>query len=251
MLVTYCTAVSIVFSESLANSLSPETEEFKMLLQQEIRLADQSGTSYARASSCTIHIEETFFGYRLHFNFSLDVYPKNDGREISLETWEMDLYFNDSGRSVLLGRMLRQLNEHSERLGRHGFTLTRYFDVANDDFVQFIDKSHHGDVTFEFRATPVFSGLPYNGAMETGRLVVPHSQWLELLNNAGHDRYELISIRIPVSDSHRHKPFADAVTKIREAECQYTRGDWNGAASSCRSAWANRFIDCAVWDIAV
>lgn len=27
------------------------------------------------------------------------------------------------------------------------------------------------------------------------------------------------------------------LAKIREAERQYTQGDWNGAASSCRSAW--------------
>ena len=45
----------------------------------------------------------------------------------------------------------------------------------------------------------------------------------------GLDRYELIVIRVPVASSHLHKPFADALAKIREAEGQYTRGDWNGA----------------------
>jgi hypothetical protein len=51
------------------------------------------------------------------------------------------------------------------------------------------------------------------------------------------DRFEVISIRIPVASSHLHTPCVEAVAKIREAERQYTRGDWNGAASSCRSAW--------------
>ncbi|MFS8085264.1 MAG: hypothetical protein ACMG6H_06505 [Acidobacteriota bacterium] len=208
-----------------------------MLLQQEIRIADQGGRAYARATSCTIHIEQALFGYRFNFNFSIDVYPRENGSPISLEAWEMDLYFNDNGRSILIGRMLPQLNEHSEKLGRDGFKLTRYFELRNDEFVQLVDKSHRGDVTFEFHATPFFSGLPFNGSMERGSLVIPHSQWLELLNRTGQDRYELISIRVPIASSHLHKPFADAVTKIREAERQYTRGDWNGAASSCRSAW--------------
>lgn len=57
------------------------------------------------------------------------------------------------------------------------------------------------------------------------------------MNRTGMDRYELIAIRIPVASSHLHKPFADAVAKIWEAERQYTRGEWNGAGSSCRSAW--------------
>ena len=47
----------------------------------------------------------------------------------------------------------------------------------------------------------------------------------------------MIAIRTPVASSHLNKPFAEAVDKIREAERQYMKGDWNGAAASCRNAW--------------
>lgn len=208
-----------------------------MLLQQEIRISDQGSRSYAKASACNLHIEQTLFGYRLNFSFTIDVYPRENDNPISLLGWEMDLYLEDKGQSVLMGRMLSDMREHPRELGRHGFTTNRYFDLRADEFVQLVDKSRRGDVAFRFRATPQLSGLPYNGSTEEGRLVIPHSQWLEHLNRTGMDRYELISIRIPIASSHLHKPFGDALTKIREAERQYTRGDWNGAASSCRSAW--------------
>jgi hypothetical protein len=58
-----------------------------------------------------------------------------------------------------------------------------------------------------------------------------------LLDRPEWDRYELIAIRIPVAASHLHKPLVEALTKIREAERQYMRGDWNGAAASYRGAW--------------
>ena len=103
--------------------------------------------------------------------------------------------------------------------------------------MQFVDESHRGNVTFEFQATPQLACVQLHGSAEQGRLVIPHSAWLEHLNRTGMDRYELIAIRVPVATSHRHKPFSDALAKIREAERQYAKGDWNGAAASCRGAW--------------
>ncbi|MDT4968718.1 MAG: hypothetical protein QOJ64_3455 [Acidobacteriota bacterium] len=209
-----------------------------MLLQQEIRISDQSSRSYAKASGCDLHIEQTLFGYRLNFNFAIETYPREPEEPlVTLLGWEMDLNYRNEARVILVGRMLSDLGEHPRDLGRHRFTLSRYFDLRNNEFLQLVDRSHRGNVTFEFRATPVLSGIPHNGSTEEGRLVIPHSEWLQLLNRTGMDRYELISIRIPVASSHLHKPFVDAVAKIREAESQYTRGEWNGAASSCRSAW--------------
>jgi len=207
-----------------------------MLLQQEIRISDQGSRGYARATACNLYIEQRLFGYRMNFNFTIEVYPRESGTPVSLLGWEMDLYFKEREPPVLVGRMLSELMEHPREL-RHGFTLSRYLDLRADEFTQLVDKSHRADVTFEFRATPQLSGIPHNGSTETGHLVIPHSKWLELLNQTGLDRFELISIRVPVASSHLHTPFVDAVAKIREAERQYMRGDWNGAASSCRSAW--------------
>jgi len=173
------------------------------------------------------------FGYRLRFNFAFEA---QNGNSVSLDGWESELYLNEGAQSILVGRLAPDLSEHPRRL-IHQFTLQRHLDLRSDDFVRLIDKSYLGDVVFEFRTRPLLSGIPHEGNAEQGRLTIPQSEWLELLNRAGMDRFELIAIRIPVQSSHLHKPFADAVTKIREAERQYSRGDWNAAGSSCRSAW--------------
>jgi|ERR1051325_2896602 hypothetical protein len=204
-----------------------------MLLQQEIRISDQGSRGYARATGCSLNIEQTLFGYRLRFNFSFEA---QNGNSVSLDGWELDLYLNQGSQSILVGRLVPDLSEHPKRL-MHQFTLQRHLDLRSDDFVRLVDKSYRGDVVFEFRTRPLLSGIPHEGNTEQGRLTIPQSEWLELCNRTGMDRFELIAIRVPVRSSHLHQPFSDAVSKIREAERQYSRGDWNAAGSSCRSAW--------------
>lgn len=177
------------------------------------------------------------FGYRLNFGFYIETYPQEGGVPVSMLGWDVDLFYRHETGPVLMGRMLADQGECHRTLERHGFNVGRYFDLRTDEFLRLVDESHSGDVAFEFQATPLLGGIPYEGNIEHGRLVIPHSAWLELLNRTGMDRYELIAIRVPVASSHLHKPFVDALEKIREAERQYTRGDWNGAAASCRVAW--------------
>src|SRR5262249_26519691 len=112
-----------------------------MLLQQEIRISDQGSRSYARATGCNLNIKQTLFGYRINFIFTLEVYPRENGNPISLLRWEMDLYFREGGKSVLVGRMLSDLREQPSRELRHGFTLSRYLDLRADEFLQLVDKS--------------------------------------------------------------------------------------------------------------
>ena len=208
-----------------------------MILQQEIRIADEGGTGYARATACKFHIEQSLFGYRLHFIFTVEPYSREGGGDISLLEWDIDLYFKDEDRFILVGRMLPDRSEAPRKLHRYGFTVNRYFDLRSEEFLRLIDKSHSGDVVFEFHATPLLAGIPHDAGSEQGRLIIPQSAWVDCLKQTGLDRYEFIVVRIPVSSSHLHQPFVDALTKVREAEQQYTKGDWNGAAASCRSAW--------------
>lgn len=204
-----------------------------MSLQPELRISDQGSRAYARATECNLNIEQTLFGYRLKFNFAFEA---QNGNSVSLDGWESDLYLQEGSQSILLGRLVPDLSEHPRRL-IYQFTLQRHIDLRTDDFVRLVDKSYQGDVVFEFRTRPLLSGITHEGKLEQGRLTIPRSEWLDLINRTGMDRFELIAIRIPVQSSHLHKPFADAVGKIREAERQYSRGDWNAAGSSCRSAW--------------
>jgi hypothetical protein len=208
-----------------------------MILQQEIRIADLGGFGYARATECNFGIEQTMFGYRLVFGFKVEPYPRDNDSEILLLDWEIDLYHKGESSLVLMGRMLPERGEPNWKLERYGFTVNRYFELRSDEFLQLVDKSHRGDVVFEFHATPLLRGSKHEASATEGRLIIPRSTWLDCVNRMGLDRYELIVIRVPVAASHLHQPFVDALAKIREAEGQYTRGDWNGTAASCRSAW--------------
>lgn len=206
-----------------------------MMLEPEIRIGE-GGTAYARATTCRFHIEQSMFGYRMHFSFKIEPYLRERG-EISLLNWEIDLYYKVGSRFVLLGRMLPDRSEIPRKLERYGFTRTRYFDLRSEDFLRLVDTSLGGDVVFEFQATPLLVGIQSEASTEQGRLIISQSAWLDCLKQTGLDRYEFIVIRIPIASSHLHKPFVDALAKIREAEGQYSKGDWNGAAASCRSAW--------------
>ncbi len=208
-----------------------------MLLQQEIRISDQRGRGYARAAVCDFNIEPSLFGYRLGFNFSFQPYPVGQTEPPVLVGWVADLYYRDGNHPMLVGRLLSDMSERPKAIGENEFTRRRYYEVRADDMSRLAHRTHNGDVTLEFKATPIFDGERHYPETEEGRLVIPHSEWLNHLNRAGVARYDLIAIRVPVASSHLHKPFSEAITKIREAEQQYDRGDWNGAAASCRAAW--------------
>jgi hypothetical protein len=210
-----------------------------MELRNKIDIGVPGGRRYAEATDCDLRVEKTMFGYRLHFSFKIRPFAGAPNEEpMILSDWEVDLHYRDTkGSPVLIGRMVPGLHDLPLELKGQPSTVARQMDLSRDDFIRFVDITHRGDVTFEFEARPRLSGARYPEETSRGFLVIPHSQWLECLKQTDMDRFELVTIRIPVKSSHMHKPFADALSKIRQAEAQYTRGDWVGAAASCRAAW--------------
>jgi len=87
-----------------------------MLLQQEIRIGDEHGYGYAKLTACDLYTEQTLFGYRLNFNFQGLSFVREKGEPLTLVGLETDLYFHDGKRSVLMGRMLPDLNERPQML---------------------------------------------------------------------------------------------------------------------------------------
>jgi hypothetical protein len=207
-----------------------------MNLQNKITIGDHRD-NYAEITDCGFSIWKTFTGFRFSFNFTVKPFSTNTENSIVLDSLHIDLSFRAVDSSILLGRMIGDLSECSRELKGYEFSITKLFDIQMEDFIRLVDVSHRGDMQFEFNTKPIFFDKMRQGKFETAYLKIPHSEWLNYINNAELDRFELISIRIPVSSSHLHSPFVEAVKKIREAEQQYIRGDWNGAASSCRSAW--------------
>jgi hypothetical protein len=207
-----------------------------MNLHNKITLGDHN-RNYAEITGGRLSIWKTFTGLRLHFTFNIKPFSKNDEQKLILNDLNIDLSFRTDSSTVLLGRMISALNESPRELTEYEFTFTKLFDMQMEDFIRLVDISHRGDMQFEVEVKPIFKNETRNSKSETGFFDIPHSDWIKYINRTELDRFELISIRIPVSSSHLHTPFVEAVNKIREAEQQYIRGDWNGAASSCRSAW--------------
>lgn len=207
-----------------------------MYLQNKISIGD-GNSNFAEIRECGFSIWKTFTGYRFSFNFTIHPFDNEKAAPIVLDGLNTDLSFRKASETVLLGRMIDNLVESARELKGYEFSVNKLFDIQTDDFVRLIDQSHKGDMGFEFNIKPIFQNTSRQSQSVTGYLKIPHSEWIRHINNAGLDRFELISIRIPVSASHLHTPLVEAVGKIREAEQQYMRGDWNGAASSCRAAW--------------
>ncbi len=210
-----------------------------MELRQPIRISEQGGRSYAEAKDCDVKIEKSMFGYRLDFNFRIVPFSgTSDEEPVVLLDWEVDLYLRDAdGSSSLIGRMIASVYDRNIELKWNPSTVRRQFDISTDDFLRIVDRTSKGDITFAFKSKPKLLRARHEEEMTEGLLVIPHSQWLECLNQTDMDRFELVTIRIPVKSSHMHQPFSDAVNKIRHAESQYLRGDYIGSAASCRAAW--------------
>lgn len=210
-----------------------------MQLQGDIRIADCGGRGYASIKTCSLSIDKTFSGYELRFNFGISSNSGNEATPIELEELSVDLYVELSQKKVLLGRMLTELIyiPSHELVQNYKFSLGKSFYIPTNEFIKLTDETHGGDVVFSFDVMPVLRNSRYMAQQESGWLRIPQSEWLQLINRLDLDRFELITIRVPVASSHLHKPFADAVAKIREAENLYQRGELLGAAVACRAAW--------------
>jgi hypothetical protein len=187
-----------------------------MELRQAIAIGEQGGRSFAEAKDCDVRIDKSMFGYRLDFSFKIT--PFNgapDTEPVVLLDWNVDLHYRDAkGSSVLIGRMVPSLYDHKLELRGHPSSIGRQIDLSRDDFLHLIDTTNRGDVTFAFKAKPRLSHARHAEEMSEGILVIPRSEWLQRLNQTDMDRFELVTIRIPVKLSHMHQPFADALIRF-------------------------------------
>ena len=195
-----------------------------------------SRSTEGSVTGCDISIRRELYGYELSFTFR--VVPTDLSREkpLVITEFKVEVYLTDKHESLLLGRLYPQFFETPDTLGRYGnLKITRHLFLRPDEMMTLIEKTHHGNPNFEFKVAVVFEGGIYDQP-RTGRMTVPQTVWLKILEQAKVARFELVAIRTPVSDSHLYQPFSEALDKIREAERQYLRGDWNAVGASCRSA---------------
>lgn len=208
-----------------------------MFLRNKLRIADESGKGYGEISNCVLSIHKTFAGYRMQFTLTLKPIHQEESPCPTLVGLNVDLSVIENGAPLLLGRLIDDLYDESRQLKGHEFSNTKYLDIRDDDFIRIIDRTHRADIEFEFAVRPILQGIKHKPNKEIGNLIIPQSKWLQLINSLERDRFEIVVIRIPTASSHLHVPFSDALDKIREAERQYLRGDWNAACASCRAAW--------------
>lgn len=190
-----------------------------------------------KVESCDFRIEKGLSNYR--FSFSFHVLTNRLVVETStlITDIETDLFFHDNQSPLLMGRLISSLVRRPIRCDGRQDRIEKQLDIDAKALISLIDSSFRGDVVFEFNATPRFNDDFDSGPFEKGVLRIPQSEWLKYLNNLGLERFELIAIRTPSTSSQLHQPFSMAVEKIREAEKEYTKGNWNAAAACCRAAW--------------
>lgn len=204
-----------------------------MKLHNEVRLGSSSGT-IAEITGCEVMSGfSTLFGQEFTFVFRIEPvnYRENP---VTLTNMDIEVGLVQNHISLKIGRFTSR-NERPHLLNAKHTDIQQQLCLSCHDVILLAEKTHHGDVCFEFNFHVKCEGGAFY--TENGRLTIPHTEWLKILNKLQLDRYELIVIRTPVSASHLHSPFSEALNKIREAESELNKGNWNGAGAACRSAW--------------
>ena len=204
-----------------------------MKLQNEVRF-ESNGRTIAEITQCEIMTGfPTLFGHEFTFAFRIE--PTNYRENpVTLTNLIVDVGLVLNHSSLKIGRFTSR-NERPLLLNGKYSDIQQQLYLNSHELIVLSEKTHDGDVCFEFDCHAKFEDGVSN--YEHGRLTIPHTEWLKILNRLQLDRYELIVIRTPVAGSHFHSPFYDALNKIHEAEEELSKGHWNSAGAACRSAW--------------
>jgi hypothetical protein len=205
-----------------------------ILLQNAIRL-ENSNSASALITACEIMgpPRPTLFGKEFTFVFRVEPFEYKQN-PLTLTRLKITISLLENDQSLMIGRFTSR-SDHPHLLNAKCVDIQLQLHLRTDELIVLADRTHHGDVSFKFDVVTHFGEDIFPSS--SGTFVVPHSRWLEILNGLRLDRYELIVIRTPVEASHLRSPFSEALNKIREAEREFSKGNWNRVGVACRSAW--------------
>jgi len=185
----------------------------------------------------------TLAGVEFVFEFSIVGTEFATKTELVLERFQIDLsVFVENQKELYIGQFREALSE-SYGVTNYEKRFQRRLEITQNAYWRLVDSTHHNDLDLRFNVAALGTGKTVSGE-ETiflqgdKRVSVAHSDWLAILSRGQFDRFEIITIRSQVAPTGKGKEIFDsAITKLKEAEACFDRGDWNGVGARCRSAW--------------
>jgi len=208
-------------------------------IERPIAVSDVHGRTWGEVNKFDLDLQPTLFGSRLICRLQISSSCYGSQTAPTLRGMEVEASIFRDNNHLLLGKLVPSIcGLPASPLGKlRTVTAENYLSIAKSDLLLLAEGSWGKDVSLALRVCPHFLEAEPAGVESTGFVKVPRSDWLSLMGKSGLARFEFVVIRTPVSTSHLYLPFSAAIDKIREAETEYSKGNWNSAAGACRDAW--------------
>jgi hypothetical protein len=210
----------------------------------DLELRTTGGTTFARLQKFDIFSgRQTLAGVEFTFNFGIHGTEHATKTELELQRVQIELsVFLENQQSLYVGQFRESLSD-SYRVANYETNVQRKLDITQDAYWKLVDLTHYRDLELNFNVTAIGRGKTANGNEtillkgET-RGKIPVSEWLKILNTGEYDRFETIILHtsLPSIGGSKEK-YDSAFKRLREAQDNFNRGDWNSVGTKCRAAW--------------
>lgn len=198
---------------------------------------------FGEFSRCAVSIENGIGRYRLLFRFGFS--PSTSGAaipEVMNGRYLVDSIYADVSVEFSPGqeKLLGQLSPHRDNPVLYLNSPRDYvmqLDLSSQELLLLVERTQHSGLSLILRMNFRFSAPFEASGIRPSHLKISHSDWITLLQQAELYRYEVITLRTPLRNLPAFVAYDECLTKLKEAQDAYDRGDWNGVGTKCRGGW--------------